>query len=240
MEALSHLRRMIASLDEALVDALGARSRLGFDPAFYALPADALPGLNELAGAFADSATPAGRVRVLRPAFLAGMLPGLCAGAPDNGPAPCLAADAACLDALARRLALSVHVATRKREAVPEGLQAALNIGVVTGRLPTKGLPLPDLARALTDLTEKAREVNRARAEQRAEADGIVADRAEERVYARARAAVIRRLDKGGVVSRKSIRTSMRSELKRHLDSTLDDLISEGIVGERAGGYEMT
>ena len=126
MEALSHLRRMIASLDEALVDALGARSRLGFDPAFYALPADALPGLNELAGAFADAATPAGRVRVLRPAFLAGMLPGLCAGAPDNGPAPCLAADAACLDALARRLALSVHVATRKREAVPEGLQAAL------------------------------------------------------------------------------------------------------------------
>lgn len=127
MEALSHLRRMIASLDEALVDALGARSRLGFDPAFYALPADALPGLNELAGAFADAATQAGRVRVLRPAFLAGMLPGLCAGAPDNGPAPCLAADAACLDALARRLALSVHVATRKREAVPEGLQAALN-----------------------------------------------------------------------------------------------------------------
>jgi len=127
MEALSHLRRMIASLDEALVDALGSRSRLGFDPAFYALPADALPGLNELAGAFADAATPAGRVRVLRPAFLAGMLPGLCAGAPDNGPAPCLAADAACLNALARRLALSVHVATRKREAVPDDLQAALN-----------------------------------------------------------------------------------------------------------------
>lgn len=89
-------------------------------------------------------------------------------------------------------------------------------------------------------LTEKAREVNRLRAEQRAEADGIVADRAEERVYARARAAVIRRLDKGGVVSRKTIRTSMRSELKRHLDSTLDDLISEGIVSERVGGYEMT
>jgi chorismate mutase len=129
MEALSHLRRMIASLDEALVDALGARSRLGFDPAFYSLPADALPGLDGLdglAGAFADAATPAGRVRVLRPAFLLGMLPGLCAGAPDNGPAPCLAADAACLDALARRLALSVHVATRKREAVPESLQAAL------------------------------------------------------------------------------------------------------------------
>jgi len=126
MEALSHLRRMIASLDEALVDALGARSRLGFDPAFYSLPAEALPGLDGLAGAFADAATPAGRVRVLRPAFLLGMLPGLCAGAPDNGPAPCLAADAACLDALARRLALSVHVATRKREAVPEGLQAAL------------------------------------------------------------------------------------------------------------------
>ncbi|HRX06918.1 MAG TPA: hypothetical protein P5306_07490, partial [Kiritimatiellia bacterium] len=126
MEALSHLRRMIASLDEALVDALGARSRLGFDPAFYSLPAEALPGLDGLAGDFADAATPAGRVRVLRPAFLLGMLPGLCAGAPDNGPAPCLAADAACLDALARRLALSVHVATRKREAVPEGLQTAL------------------------------------------------------------------------------------------------------------------
>lgn len=85
----------------------------------------------------------------------------------------------------------------------------------------------------------EAREANRLRAEQRAEADGIVAERTEERVYARARAAVIRRLEKGGVVSRKSIRTSMRSELKRHLDSTLEELISEGIVAERPGGYEM-
>lgn len=88
-------------------------------------------------------------------------------------------------------------------------------------------------------LAERRRRENAAKAHEQAERDEIVADHAEERVYSRARAAVVRRLEKGGVVSRKSIRTSMRSELKRHLDSVLADLISEGIVIERAGGYEM-
>ncbi len=41
---------------------------------------------------------------------------------------------------------------------------------------------------------------------------------------------------RGGVVSRKSIRTTMRSELKSLLDAALADLISEGLVAEQSGG----
>ena len=129
MEALSHLRSMIASLDEALVDALCARARLRRNEPLYALPPATLPGLDALAGQFAVSATLAGRVHLLRPAYILLLIPNLCAAGSDDGQPSCLAADAACLDALARRLALSVHVATRKREALPESLQSALHTG---------------------------------------------------------------------------------------------------------------
>ena len=122
MEALSHLRGLIAALDEALVDALCARARLRLNEPLYALPDDPAPALQALAGAFAESATPAGRVRVLRLPYLRLLLPALCEAGRDEGGAACLSADAACLDALARRLALSVHVATRKREAIPDAL----------------------------------------------------------------------------------------------------------------------
>lgn len=126
MEALAHLRHLIASLDEALVDALCTRAPLGFNPLFYAMPANPFPGLDVVAGEFADAPSLAARVRILRPTYLLRILPGLCTDAPGNGPAPCLASDAACLDALARRLALSVHVASRKRETLPDSLQSAL------------------------------------------------------------------------------------------------------------------
>ena len=68
MEALSHLRSMIASLDEALVDALCVRARLRRNEPLYALPPATFPGLDALAGQFAVSATLAGRVHLLRPA----------------------------------------------------------------------------------------------------------------------------------------------------------------------------
>ena len=54
MEALAHLRHLIASLDEALVDALCTRAPLGFNPLFYAMPANPFPGLDVVAGEFAD------------------------------------------------------------------------------------------------------------------------------------------------------------------------------------------
>lgn len=126
MDALAHLRQLIASLDQTLTDALSARSRLGFNPSFYAMPTDPLPELDTIAGEFAEAPALAARVRILRPAYLLRILPELCTDAPANGPAPCLASDAACLDALARRLALSVHVASRKRETLPDSLQSAL------------------------------------------------------------------------------------------------------------------
>ncbi|WP_232512708.1 hypothetical protein [Rhodococcus pyridinivorans] len=93
--------------------------------------------------------------------------------------------------------------------------------------------------RMIRVLEGQRRKANRAKAVERAEVDGIVADHAEERLYSRARAAVIRRLGRGGVVQRKEIRTSMRSELKRHLDSVLSELILEGVVAEKDGGYVL-
>ena len=68
-------------------------------------------------------------MHLLRPPYLQVLLPTLCEQGGGGDRSECLAADAACLDALARRLALSVHVATRKREALPETLQAAIRAG---------------------------------------------------------------------------------------------------------------
>ena len=129
MDALSHLRGMIAALDETLVDNLCTRARLRRNEQLYALPASPIAGLDALAGQFVGSDTLARRVHVLRPPYLQSVLPTLCEPGSEDERSPCLAADAACLDALVRRLALSVHVATRKREAIPEVLQSALRTG---------------------------------------------------------------------------------------------------------------
>ena len=127
MDALFHLRDMIASLDGPLVDDLCTRSRLHRNESIYALDAGAAPALEELAGQYAGSTTLAGRVLLLRPAYLQILLPALCPpGAEPAERGACLAADTACLNSLARRLALSIHVATRKREALPDALQAAI------------------------------------------------------------------------------------------------------------------
>ncbi len=129
MEHLSHLRHIIASLDEALVDSLCTRAQRRLNESLYALPAAPPPDLQALAGQFADSPTLAGRAHLLRPAYLHTLLPLLCDPGQDKGQPACLSADGACLDALARRLALSVHVATRKLEALPEALQSAIRSG---------------------------------------------------------------------------------------------------------------
>ena len=126
MDALSQLRSLIAALDEPLVDALCGRACLPRNEPLYALPGTPASSLETLAGQFADSSTLAGRIHSLRPAYVQRLLPFLCAPGTGEAQPSCLAADAACLDALARRLALSVHVATRKREALPEALQAAI------------------------------------------------------------------------------------------------------------------
>jgi len=129
MEHLSHLRHIIASLDEALVDSLCTRAQRRLNESLYALPEAPPPDLQALAGQFADSPTLAGRAHLLRPAYLHTLLPLLCDPGQDKGQPACLSADGACLDALARRLALSVHVATRKLEALPAALQAAIRAG---------------------------------------------------------------------------------------------------------------
>ena len=126
MEALTQLRGLIAALDETVVDTLCARARLRRNEALYPPNGTSAPALESLAGLFARAASPATRVHILRPAYLQAILPVLCEPGSDSGqPAP-FAADAACLDALSRRLSLSVHVATRKLEAVPEVLRAAM------------------------------------------------------------------------------------------------------------------
>lgn len=129
MEPLSQLRQIIASLDEALVDSLCNRAQRRRNESLYARSDAPMPELRDLAGQFADVPTTAGRIQLLRLAYLHALLPVLCEPGTDPGQAECLSADGACLDALARRLALSVHVATRKREALPEALQTALGTG---------------------------------------------------------------------------------------------------------------
>ena len=130
MDALFHLRDMIASLDGPLVDDLCARARLPRNESLYALNGSAAPELEALAGPYAESTTLAGRVLLLRPFYVQILLAALCApGGGDAERTACLAADMASLNSLARRLALSIHVATRKREALPEALQTALRTG---------------------------------------------------------------------------------------------------------------
>ncbi len=130
MDALFHLRDMIASLDGPLVDDLCARARLPRNESLYALNGTPAPKLEALAGPYAESTSLPGRVLLLRPFYVRVLLAGLCApGGGDAERNACIAADTACLNSLARRLALSIHVATRKREALPDALQAALRSG---------------------------------------------------------------------------------------------------------------
>ena len=126
MEALAHLRHIIAALDEAVVDNLCIRAQRRLNSSLYALAGEnpAPPAI--LASQFAGAPTLAARIQVLRPGYLQHVLPILCEPGQDTGQPACLSADGACLDALARRLALSVHVATRKKEALPPALQAAV------------------------------------------------------------------------------------------------------------------
>jgi len=129
MEPLSHLRTLIASLDQELVDNLVTRACLPRNERIYDDRGGPLNGLDSMAGPFTDSTTLAGRVQILRPAYLQQWLPLLCSQDEAGERAPCMAADTACLDTLARRLSLSVHVATRKREAIPDTLQAVVHTG---------------------------------------------------------------------------------------------------------------
>ena len=126
MEALVQLRGLIAALDETVVDALCARARLHRNESLYPPNSALPPALKDLAAIFARAASPASRVHILRPAYLQTVLPMLCEPGSDPGPPAPFSADAACLDALSRRLSLSVHVATRKLESVPEALRFAI------------------------------------------------------------------------------------------------------------------
>lgn len=126
MDALHHLRRLIASLDSSLVDALCTRARRRVNESLYAFPDDPEPDLASLAAQFAAAPTLPRRAHLLRSPYLLRILPALCEPGEDKGQPSCFSADAACLDAFARRLALSVHVAVRKRESLPEPLLAAI------------------------------------------------------------------------------------------------------------------
>ena len=134
MDALAHLRQLIALLDQTLVEQLCARAQFRQNPSLYppapaADPsaADPAANLDALAPRFSRAPTHAGRIQLLRAPYIHQLLPDLCDPGDDPAPTACLSADTAALDALSRRLALSIHVATRKLEAVPAALQAAIN-----------------------------------------------------------------------------------------------------------------
>jgi len=129
MEALSQLRTLIASLDKELVECLVTRAHLQRNDHLYTNTGGTVQERDAMAAQFADSSTLAARVQVLRPAYLQHWRPLICEPGENGERTPCMAADTACLDALARRLALSVHVATHKREAIPDTLHAAIKSG---------------------------------------------------------------------------------------------------------------
>jgi len=120
---------MIASLDEATTDAFCRRARLRLTPSIYALPGTPAGAPADLARPFYAAPSLAARIQLLRPAYLLEWLPSICEPGDEDARATCLSADGACLDALARRLTLSVHVATRKLEALPDALQEAIRTG---------------------------------------------------------------------------------------------------------------
>lgn len=89
-------------------------------------------------------------------------------------------------------------------------------------------------------LEEQRRKVNRARAEERAEADGIVEDRAGERVRERARGRMIRTLERRGQATRKMLRANLDTHTRTVFDAVLTDLLDDGVIHESGGGYCLT
>lgn len=125
MNKLEQLRDIIASLDETLVRALCQRAVFKTNEEMYNELKRPISS-DECATLFSTATSVAGRVHILRPLFINSFLPVLCAQGLDEDRRKCIAADSNCLNALAQRLNLSVHVAALKLEEMPDALRIPL------------------------------------------------------------------------------------------------------------------
>lgn len=88
-------------------------------------------------------------------------------------------------------------------------------------------------------LTEKARTVNRARAEAKADEADILDDRADARDRERIRGAVLRCLGRRGSATRKDLRNNLKASLRDRLDPELDDLETAGAIALSDNEYRL-
>lgn len=128
MNKLSQLRNIIASLDETFVRALCNRAKFKLNSGLYQHPEEPLE-IFEIANLFGAAATIAGRAHIIRPVYLSKILPALCEPGDDEDCRKCISTDSSCMNALVQRLNLSVHVATLKKEEIPEALRKPIKLG---------------------------------------------------------------------------------------------------------------
>lgn len=128
MNKLHELRNIIASLDETLARALCNRAKFKLNSGLYK-EESACGSITEIANLFGASSTIAGRAHIIRPVYITHILPALCDPGADEDCRKCISADSSCMNALVQRLNLSVHVATLKKEEIPESLRVAIQQG---------------------------------------------------------------------------------------------------------------
>ena len=128
MNKLNQLRNIIASLDETLVRALCNRSKFKLNNELYN-GNRSCSSITEIANLFGATATIAGRTHVIYPGYVNNILPILCEPGSDEDCRKCISTDSSCMNALVQRLNLSVHVATLKKEEIPDALRKPIELG---------------------------------------------------------------------------------------------------------------
>ena len=127
MNKLNQLRNIIASLDETLVRALCTRSKFKLNNGLYH-EKRSCNSVMEIANLFGATITIAGRAHVIHPVYINKILPILCEPGSDEDCRKCISTDASCMNALVQRLNLSVHVATLKKEEIPDALRKPIEL----------------------------------------------------------------------------------------------------------------
>ena len=128
MNKLNQLRNIIASLDETLVRALCNRSKFKLNSGLYNENRNC-ESTTDIANLFGATATIAGRAHVIHPLYINKVLPVLCEPGSDEDCRKCISTDSSCMNALVQRLNLSVHVATLKKEEIPDALRKPIELG---------------------------------------------------------------------------------------------------------------
>ncbi|MDA3924744.1 MAG: hypothetical protein PF904_08615 [Kiritimatiellae bacterium] len=128
MNKLTQLRNIIASLDETLVRALCNRAKFRLNSELYHQD-NPFTSVSEIANLFGATKTMAGRAHIIHPVYINTILPILCEPGKDEDCRKCISTDSSCMNALVQRLNLSVHVASLKKEEIPDALRKPIELG---------------------------------------------------------------------------------------------------------------